>query len=93
MDEDGWNSVKPFMAEQGINYRVVMGDDSIAQLYGGVDSLPTTFVIDRAGRIAAVHVGLVSKSAYENDLEQVFSSPSRAGIDGGGMSAAIARAR
>ena len=42
----------------GVNYRIVIGNDTTAQLYGGVDALPTTFLIDRTGKIAAVHVGL-----------------------------------
>ncbi|HEX8984408.1 MAG TPA: TlpA disulfide reductase family protein [Bryobacteraceae bacterium] len=88
MDEDGWQAVKPFMADMGINYRVLLGNDNIAQIYGGVDSLPTTFIIDRDGRIAAVHLGLVSKSVYENDLKQLFeaSADSRAA----GASATVA---
>ncbi len=80
MDEDGWQAVKPFISEAGINYRVLLGNDSTAQLYGGVDALPTTFIIDREGRVANVHQGLVSKSTYENDLTQLFeaSASSRA---------------
>ncbi|MGH9663240.1 MAG: TlpA disulfide reductase family protein, partial [Bryobacteraceae bacterium] len=64
MDDDGWESVKPYIAEQKINYRILLGDDSVSNLYGGVDSLPTTFLIDRSGRVAAVHVGLVGRSTY-----------------------------
>lgn len=72
MDEDGWEVVKPFIERLGVNYRVLMGDDSVAQLYGGVDSLPTTFLIDREGRIASVHIGLVSKRSYERALEELL---------------------
>jgi peroxiredoxin len=61
MDEDGWDAVKPFVNELGINYRVVLGNDSTADQYGGIEALPTTFLIDRQGKIAAVHVGLTSK--------------------------------
>lgn len=74
MDEEGWDVVKPFISEIGINYRVLMGDDSVAQLYGGVDSLPTTFLIDREGRVAKVHIGLVSKSSYERELQQLLKT-------------------
>ena len=56
MDEEGWDVVKPFAQHFGINYRLVVGDDSTAQLYGGVDALPTTFLIDREGKIASIHV-------------------------------------
>ena len=74
MDEEGWNTVKPFLAEEKINYRVLLGTDSVGTLYGGVDSLPTTFVIDREGQIAATHIGLVSKSDYENEIVQLLEA-------------------
>ncbi len=82
MDEDGWQAVKPFVSEVGINYRIVLGNDKVAAQYGGIDSLPTSFVIDREGRIAAVHIGLVSKSRYENDLEQLFQTQVRSAAGG-----------
>jgi len=72
MDEEGWNIVKPFLAEEKINYRILLGNDSVGTLYGGVDSLPTTFVIDREGNIAATHIGLVSKSDYEDEIVQLL---------------------
>ena len=47
MDDEGWEIVKPFLAQMGVNYRVVIGNDSTGQLYGGVEALPTTFLIDK----------------------------------------------
>jgi len=76
MDEDGWDSVKPYLIRAKVNYRVLMGTDTVAMLYGGVESLPTTFLIDREGKIARVHVGLVSKSEYENDIETLLGTES-----------------
>jgi peroxiredoxin len=75
MDDEGWEVVKPFLAELGVNYRVMIGDDATAQLYGGVNELPTTFLIDRVGKIAAVHLGLVSKRDFEDGIEQLLQSP------------------
>lgn len=77
MDEEGWTVVKPYLAESKINYRVVMGNDSIASLYGGVDSLPTTFILDKDGKIASTHVGLVSKSDYENEIVHLLDGSQR----------------
>jgi thiol-disulfide isomerase/thioredoxin len=72
MDEEGWAAVKPYVAAHKVNYRMVIGDDMTAQKYGGVDSLPTSFLIDREGRTAAVHVGLVSKKVYQDDIAQLL---------------------
>lgn len=75
MDEEGWEVVKPFAAEMQVNYRILLGAGAVADLYGGVDSLPTSFLIDRQGKIAAVHIGLVGKSVYERDLSQILDAP------------------
>jgi thiol-disulfide isomerase/thioredoxin len=72
MDEEGWEVVKPYLAEAKVNYRVIMGNDTVSGLYGGVESLPTTFVLDQDGRIASTHVGLVSKGDYENEILQLL---------------------
>ncbi len=75
MDDDGWEAVKPFLKRMGVNYRVLMGDDQTAQHYGGIDALPTTFLIDREGRIAAVHVGLGTRRDFEDGVEQLLQAP------------------
>jgi peroxiredoxin len=93
MDDEGWETVKPFLAELGVNYRVVMGNDTTAQLYGGVDALPTTFLIDRAGKIAAVHIGLTSKKDFEDGVEQLLQSPAPASSSRRAAASALAIAR
>jgi len=72
MDDEGWEVVKPFLGEVGVNYRVLMGNDMTAQAYGGVDALPTTFLIDKQGKIAAVHVGLANKKDFEDGVAKLL---------------------
>jgi peroxiredoxin len=82
MDEDGWDVVKPYLAQSKINYRMLLGNDSVGTLYGGVDSLPTTFLIDREGNIAATHIGLISKGDYQDEIVQLLENKSaRAGAE------------
>lgn len=81
MDEEGWEAVKPYITNAKINYRIVIGDDGTAQKYGGVDSLPTSFLIDREGRTAAVHVGLVSKKEYANGIAELLGLNAANGKD------------
>jgi peroxiredoxin len=81
MDDEGWEVVKPFIQGLSVNYRVVIGNDFTAQAYGGVDALPTTFLIDREGRIAAVHVGLAGKKDFEDGILQLLQAP----VSGGGI--------
>ena len=76
MDEDGWEAVKPYIQERKINYRVLMGNDQVGQLYGGVDSLPTTFLIDRAGKIAKIHIGLeTGKDGFQDEITKLLEMP------------------
>jgi cytochrome c biogenesis protein CcmG/thiol:disulfide interchange protein DsbE len=75
MDDDGWKAITPFVERRKINYRVLLGDDKTGDLYGGLEALPTTFVIDRYGRIAAVHVGLTDKKDFENAIEKLLEAP------------------
>jgi peroxiredoxin len=75
MDDEGWDVVKPFARERGINYRLVIGDDSVAQQFGGVEALPTTFLIDREGRIASVHIGLSGKRDFEDGIQELLQTP------------------
>jgi len=79
MDDEGWDAVKPFASKLGMNYRVLMGNDETAQLYGGVDALPTTFLIDREGRIAAVHVGLADRRDFEDGVQRLLQAPAPGG--------------
>lgn len=69
MDDNGWEDVKPFLAEMKVNYRVVIGDDATSQAYGGVEDLPTTFLIDKQGKIAAIHIGLGGRKDFEDAVE------------------------
>jgi peroxiredoxin len=75
MDEDGWSVVKPYVQQLKINYRILLGNDQVGTLYGGVDSLPTTFLIDRQGKIASVHVGLErGKEDFKNDIVKLLET-------------------
>lgn len=73
LDEDGWIPVQPFLAEYGVNYPVITGRPEVAAAFGGVESVPTTLIIDRRGRVAATYVGLVSKAIYEQRIRALLS--------------------
>lgn len=74
MDDEGWPVIKPFVASHKMNYHVLLGNDSVTQLYGGIDSLPTTFLIDRQGRVAKVHVGLAGRNEYLDEIKSLLGS-------------------
>jgi len=74
MDDEGWKIVKPFLAEKmKLNYPVVVGDAAIAKQFGGVRSLPLTLLIDREGRIAYSHAGVVDKAKFEDRIQELLA--------------------
>ncbi len=80
MDDDGWKSVKPYLADHKINYPVVIGNQLISDQYGSVDSLPTSFMVDRQGRIAAIHIGLAEKNEYQDEILKLLDD-AKASVD------------
>src|SRR5580658_7226285 len=79
MDEDGWDAVKPYIEDLKINYRILLGNEQVSDTYGGVDSLPTTLLIDRQGKIASVHIGLaMGKEEFRNDIDHLLETASSA---------------
>jgi peroxiredoxin len=69
MDEgNAHDAVAKFAKDMGLNYTVLLGNDKVADQYGGVDALPTTFYIGRDGRIVTRVFGLVSHSEIEDNV-------------------------
>ena len=60
-------TVRAFAVEQKMNYAIAMTTPELAKVFRGVAALPTTFVIDREGKLAQRHVGLLN--AEETELE------------------------
>lgn len=65
LDQGGPGVVKKFIDEQKINYPIVLGDDKITAAFGGVEAIPTTFVIDRSGMIRYRKVGALPAKEFE----------------------------
>ncbi len=72
MDEDGWKAVTPYVAAHGMNYPVLLGDEKVNQLFGGIEALPTTMIVDKDGKFAYIHYGLVSEAQYEREIQDAM---------------------
>lgn len=79
MDDDGWKSVMPYIKEKKINYSIGIGNKGLGSLYG-LDSMPMTLLIDRSGRIASTHIGLVAKTDYQFEIEALLNEKSTAQV-------------
>jgi cytochrome c biogenesis protein CcmG/thiol:disulfide interchange protein DsbE len=65
--------IAPFIKEYGINYPIVVGDVNISQQYGGIQSIPTSFVIDKEGYIVSYYQGLIPKEQYVKDVNKALA--------------------
>jgi len=72
LDQGGVAGVAAFAKAQGINYPIVMGNQDVAAAYGGIEAIPTTFVIDPSGNIVAQHQGYTDKSEFEAEVKKLL---------------------
>ncbi len=72
LDQGGPDVVKQFIASRKINYQIVLGDGQIADAFGGVEAIPTTFIIDRAGIIRFRKVGSMPAADFEAVLRPIL---------------------
>lgn len=73
LDEGGWNPVRAYINDMKINYRVMVASDEIPRLYGGLESIPVTLIIDKAGRIAVTHIGLCPRREYDAAIKTMLA--------------------
>ena len=72
LDEEGWSAVQPFIQKNKITYPIVLPDQRVAANFGGIEAIPTTFVIDKSGTIAEEHVGGISRASLEKVLQRLL---------------------
>lgn len=61
--------VKTFVTGQNMNYPVVMATPELTKIFKGVSALPTTFIVDPAGRIQMRHVGMLNPELTELEAQ------------------------
>ncbi len=72
MDEGGPARVAAFAKKYAINYPVVMGTDEVSDAYGGIQVLPTTFIIDRKGNVVDGLQGATDRAGFEEKIKPVL---------------------
>ena len=67
-------SVAKSVQQMHMPYPVLINGDSIANQYGGLDELPTSFFLDRDGKVVAAQLGLTSKSEIESNIKKALGN-------------------
>ena len=58
-----------------LNYPVVMGDETLGAMYGGILGLPVTLLIDGEGRIRFRHDGETGLEVLEREIRELLPGP------------------
>ncbi len=65
-------NIREFARSHGINYPVLLGNDEVSSLYGGISGIPTTFIIDKQGNIAVRFEGFTQRAAFEREIASLL---------------------
>ena len=74
MDDTETDKIAQFASEMGVNYPVLLGTDKVSEQYGNVEYLPTSFYIDRQGRIVGKGTGLLGRGEVEENVQKALAS-------------------
>lgn len=64
--------VPSFVKDKKINYPVVYADKKVVSDYGGIESIPTSFIVDKSGKIVNKMIGLYPKDTYVDEINKLL---------------------
>ena len=72
-DDSDEATIAKFTKKMGVNYTILVGNQQVQDLYGGVGGLPTSFFLDRSGKVVHEIVGLDSESKFEDAIKKALN--------------------
>lgn len=82
VDAGGVGDVRKFLADNHITYPVAMATGEIVEGYGGIDLLPTSFLIDKDGRVRNQVHGIFTAVALDQAVNRLLAEPAGAPLHG-----------
>lgn len=70
---DEVSEVKRFVSENAVNYPVAMGNPQVEKAYGGINAIPTTFIIGKDMTIRQKVVGYREFSFFKKEVEKLLA--------------------
>ena len=77
MDDSDNKEIATFAKKMNVNYTILKGSEKVADLYGGLDGLPTNFFLDRNGKVIDSFKGLRSESVIVADIQKALASETK----------------
>jgi thiol-disulfide isomerase/thioredoxin len=81
IDEGPADVVRAFARQMGVNFPIAIVGDEVQRAFGGVPSVPMTFVVNRTGGIVQRHTGLLDAARTEHEVRALAGLPTDASID------------
>jgi thiol-disulfide isomerase/thioredoxin len=81
LDDGSPDEVKEFAKMAGINYPIVMRSRELVAAYGGVPALPTSYLVNKEGKIVQKHEGLFPPDLYETEIRALLGLPVDATVE------------
>ena len=73
VDVTSQKGIKKLVARAGINYPVLLTDDNVAEGFGGITIIPTSFLINRDGYIVKKYLNHADTEAFREEINQLLS--------------------
>jgi cytochrome c biogenesis protein CcmG, thiol:disulfide interchange protein DsbE len=67
--DDKESPVRAAYQKYGLNYPVVMGDEKLAEMYGGILGLPVTLLIDKRGKIRLKYQSVADLNIIAREIQ------------------------
>lgn len=61
-----------FVQQMHMSYPVLIDGDTLSHPYGGLDAMPTSFFVDRNGKVIAAQMGITSKDDMEKSIRKAL---------------------
>ena len=73
-DSASLDAVRAFNRTVQVNYPIVQTTTEIDAVTGQILALPTTWLIDRAGRVVSTHVGEIDPARVEREIQALIAA-------------------
>jgi peroxiredoxin len=74
MDDAGPKEISKFAHDLGVNYPILVGEESVGDAYGGLPFLPATFYIGRDGKVLDKVYGLKGRGEIEDSIKKALAT-------------------
>lgn len=72
LDEGGAPAIKAFNKKYGVNYTSLLANADVLKAFGGIQNIPTSFLIDQNGQIVSKHVGFVGQERLASEIRKLL---------------------